>query len=136
MINDAFKKSLGYKYYKIKKAESEKAKAAEEPEDQYMSHVRSGTRKGYMCSGDYEANVPKMFKKDVVPRKTRSLTIAEETVAIEHVKSFSIDKQHTQQRRRCQLTIDKKIKNDAANTYAEWGQKLKGPAVEDPTIQS
>ncbi|GJT32136.1 hypothetical protein Tco_0922555 [Tanacetum coccineum] len=50
MINDAFKKSARYKYYKAKKVET-----------------------------DYEANVPKMFKKDVLPEKTRSLTIAEES---------------------------------------------------------
>ncbi|GJY59306.1 hypothetical protein Tco_0459198 [Tanacetum coccineum] len=93
-----------------------------------MSHVRSGRRKGYMCSGDYEDNVLKMFKKDVVPRKTRSLTIAEETVAVELAKSFSIDEQRTQQRRRSQLTID----NDVADMYAEWGQKLKGSVVKDP----
>ncbi|GKE92326.1 hypothetical protein Tco_1573421, partial [Tanacetum coccineum] len=115
MINDAFKKSAGYKYYKAKKVESEKAKAAEEPEEQNVSPVRSGKGKGYMRSGDNEANVPKMFKKDVVPRKTRSLTVAEETVAVELAKSISIAEQHT---------------------YAEWGRKLKGPVVKDPAVQS
>ncbi|GJS03915.1 hypothetical protein Tco_0320423 [Tanacetum coccineum] len=112
--NDVFKKSAGYKYYRAKKAESEKAKAAEEPEEQHESLVRSGRGKGYMCSGDQEANVPSAFKKNVVPRKTRSLTvtdnIVEEPVAVELAKSI--------------------------NTYAEWGQKFKGPVVKDPTIQS
>ncbi|GJZ27598.1 hypothetical protein Tco_0572245, partial [Tanacetum coccineum] len=49
---------------------------------------------------DQAENVP---KKDVVPRKTRSFTIAKEIV------------------------ID---------TYAEWGHKLKGPAVDDLAVQS
>ncbi|GJT69231.1 hypothetical protein Tco_1028517 [Tanacetum coccineum] len=76
MIDDAFKKSAGYKYYKAKKVESEKEKAAEKLEEQNMSPVRSGKGKGYMRSGDNEANVPKMFKKNVVPRKTRSFIVA------------------------------------------------------------
>ncbi|GKC05021.1 hypothetical protein Tco_0996631 [Tanacetum coccineum] len=75
-IDDAFKKSAGYKYYKAKKVESEKAKAAEKLEEQNMSPVRSGKGKGYMRSGDNEANVPKMFKKNVVPRKTRYFTVS------------------------------------------------------------
>ncbi|GJU40800.1 hypothetical protein Tco_1193757 [Tanacetum coccineum] len=136
MIDDAFKKLTRYKYYKAKYAESEKAKDVEEPEEQNESVVRSGRGKGYMRSGDYKANVPKMFKKDVVLRKTRSLTAAEETIAVKLVKSISIDEQRTHQRRRSQLTIDRQIDNDLADTYAEWGQKLKGPAVDDPALQS
>ncbi|GKD52872.1 hypothetical protein Tco_1286259 [Tanacetum coccineum] len=97
---------------KAKEAESKKAKADEEPEEQHVSPVQSGRGKGYMCSGDQEANVPNTFKKNVVPRKTRSLTVAdnivEEPVAVELAKSI--------------------------NTYAEWGQKLKGPVVEDPSL--
>ncbi|GJV15818.1 hypothetical protein Tco_1361141 [Tanacetum coccineum] len=46
MINDAFKQLAGYKYYKAKKAESEKAKAAEEPEEQNESLIKSGIGKG------------------------------------------------------------------------------------------
>ncbi|GJS44951.1 hypothetical protein Tco_0595072 [Tanacetum coccineum] len=125
MINDAFKKSTGYKYYKAKKAESEKVKAVEEPKEQNESQVRSGSGKGYMRSGDYEANVPKMFKKDVVPRKTRSLTDAEETVKVELVKSISTDEQCTQQRQRSQLTIDKQIDSDVAYTYADRLESLR-----------
>ncbi|GKD48961.1 hypothetical protein Tco_1277937 [Tanacetum coccineum] len=112
MVNEAFKKSAGYKYYKAKKVESEKVKAAEEPEEKNVSLVRSGKGKGYMCSSDYEANVPKVFRKDVVPRKTRSLTIAEETIVVELAKSISIDEQRTQQRRRSQLTIEAHNEND------------------------
>ncbi|GKF00684.1 hypothetical protein Tco_0027607, partial [Tanacetum coccineum] len=67
MIDDAFKKSAGYKYYRAKKAES-----------------------------DLEANVPSKFKKNVVPRKTRSLTTAnniiEEPVAVELAKSINLRK--------------------------------------------
>ncbi|GJZ59473.1 hypothetical protein Tco_0615289 [Tanacetum coccineum] len=136
MINDAFNQSAGYKYYKAKKAENKKAKAAEEPKKKNATPVRSGRGKGYMHLGDNEANVPKMFKKDVVPRKTRSLTVAEETIVVELAKSISIDEQRTQQRRRTQLTIDRQIDNDVADTYAEWGQKIKGTTIEDPAVQS
>ncbi|GJV51417.1 hypothetical protein Tco_1447158 [Tanacetum coccineum] len=93
MIDDAFKKLVGYKYYNAKKVES-----------------------------DNEANVPKMFKKDVVPRKTRSLTIAKETIEVELLwqKSIVIKmSKRTQQRQRSQLTIDRQIDNDVAYTYAE-----------------
>nr|GEX74350.1 hypothetical protein [Tanacetum cinerariifolium] len=100
MIVNTFKKLVGYKCYKSKKAESEKAKAIEELEEQNESLVISGKGKGYMRSGDYEANVPKMFKKDVVPRKTRSLTVVEEIVAVELAKSINIKEQGTQQRQR------------------------------------
>ncbi|GKF52253.1 hypothetical protein Tco_0148720, partial [Tanacetum coccineum] len=89
-----------------------------------------------MGSSDYEANVPKVFRKDVVPRKTRSLTIAEETIVVELAKSISIDEQRTQQCRRSQLTIDRQINNDVADTYAKCGPKLKGPAVKDLVVQS
>ncbi|GKG14490.1 hypothetical protein Tco_0354090 [Tanacetum coccineum] len=69
MINDAFKKPTGYKYYKAKKAKS-----------------------------DQEENVPSTFKKNVVPKKPRSLTMAdnivEEQAAVELAKSLSIDEQH------------------------------------------
>nr|GFA09741.1 hypothetical protein [Tanacetum cinerariifolium] len=41
MITDAIKQSAGYKLYKHKKEESEKGKAAEEPEEQQVSHVKS-----------------------------------------------------------------------------------------------
>ncbi|GKE29737.1 hypothetical protein Tco_1445121 [Tanacetum coccineum] len=106
MINDAFKKSARYKYYKAKKTESEKAKSAEEPEEQHVSPVKSRQGKGYMRSGDQEENFPSAFKKNVVPRKTRSLTVADNIV--------------------------EEPAADVKDTYAEWGQKRKGHVVEDP----
>ncbi|GJS51943.1 hypothetical protein Tco_0625305 [Tanacetum coccineum] len=73
MINDAFKKSVGYKL-----------------------------GKGYMRSGKQEANIPITFKKNVVPRKTRSLSVAdnivEEPVVVELTKSICIEEQRRQQR--------------------------------------
>ncbi|GKE11420.1 hypothetical protein Tco_1414971, partial [Tanacetum coccineum] len=102
MISDAIKKSVGYKYYMTKKKESAKDKIVDEPEEQHASPVKSGRGKGFMCYGDQVVNVPTSLKKDVVPRKTRPLTIVEETV------------------------ID---------MYNEWGQKLKGPIVDDPAVQ-
>ncbi|GKB14922.1 hypothetical protein Tco_0848845 [Tanacetum coccineum] len=89
MIDDAFKKTTGFTYYKAKKVESEKAKAVEEREEENVSPVRSGRGKCYMHLGEYEANVLKLFKKNVVPRKTRSLTVVEETVAADLAKSVS-----------------------------------------------
>ncbi|GKC77030.1 hypothetical protein Tco_1127804 [Tanacetum coccineum] len=62
--------------------------------------------KYYMAKKVEIANVPNKHKKDDVPSKTRSLTIAEEAV----------------------VAVD--------DMYNEWGQKLKGPAVEDLAVQS
>nr|GEW32735.1 hypothetical protein [Tanacetum cinerariifolium] len=100
MIDDAFKKSAGYKYYRAKKAESKKAKVNEEPKEQHVSQLQSGRGKGYMRLGDQEVNVPSVFKKNDVPRKTRSLTVAdnivEEPVAVKLAKSFNLEDQRHQ----------------------------------------
>ncbi|GJT54080.1 hypothetical protein Tco_0989134 [Tanacetum coccineum] len=90
MISDAIKKLAGYKYYMAKKVESKKAKIVDEPEEQHVSPVKSGRGKGFICYGDQVANVPNKLKKDVVPRKTRSLTIVEEVVVGELANSISI----------------------------------------------
>ncbi|GJX94553.1 hypothetical protein Tco_0349139 [Tanacetum coccineum] len=93
MLNDAIKQSSGYKYYKHKKDESEKGKVVEEPKEHHVSPVRSGRGKGYMCSGNQEVNVPRKPKKAIVPKKPRTLIVAdnivEETVAVELAKSES-----------------------------------------------
>ncbi|GJR42561.1 hypothetical protein Tco_1310664 [Tanacetum coccineum] len=95
MIDDAFKKTTGYKYYKAKKVESEN-----------------------------EANVPKPFKKNIVPRKTRSLTVTEETVAAKLAKFVNIKEPHTLHRQRSQLRINSQIDEDVADMYAQcWKQK-------------
>nr|GEU42621.1 hypothetical protein [Tanacetum cinerariifolium] len=116
MINDAIKKSAGYKYYKHKKNEIEKGKVVGEPEEKHVSLVRGGRDKGYMRSGNQEVNVPKAFKKNVVPKKARYLTIAdnivEESVAVELAKSM----------------LKTRMLNGVKNS--------KGPAIEDPAIQS
>nr|GEU93699.1 retrovirus-related Pol polyprotein from transposon TNT 1-94 [Tanacetum cinerariifolium] len=80
MISDEIKKKAWYTYYMEKKVESEKAKIVDEPEEQHVSPVKIRRVSGFMCFGDQVANVPNKLKKDVVPRKTRSLTIAEEAV--------------------------------------------------------
>nr|GEX87378.1 hypothetical protein [Tanacetum cinerariifolium] len=107
MIDDAFKTIAGYKYYKAKKVKSEN-----------------------------EANVLKLFKKNVAPRKIRSVTIAKESVAAELVKSISIKEPHTQQRRRSKLRTNSQMDKYVAHTYAELGQKLKGRVVDDLAVQS
>nr|GEY21813.1 hypothetical protein [Tanacetum cinerariifolium] len=67
-----FIKTLGYdKDPKAKKAKSE-SKSAKEPEEQNVSPIKSERGKWYMHSGDYEEKASKMFKKDIVPRKTNS----------------------------------------------------------------
>ncbi|GJR83160.1 hypothetical protein Tco_0153945 [Tanacetum coccineum] len=101
------------------------SKGSKEPIRQNEPPVKSRRGKGYMCSGENEANVPKLFEKNVVPRKTRSLNVTEEIVAAELAKSISIKEQCTQQLRRIQLTTNSQIDEDVADTYAEWGQKLK-----------
>ncbi|GJX66056.1 retrovirus-related pol polyprotein from transposon TNT 1-94 [Tanacetum coccineum] len=80
MISDAIKKSAGYKYYITKKKESAKDKIVDKPEEQRVYLVRSGRGKGFKCYDDQVVNVPNKFKKDVEPRKTRTLTIIEEIV--------------------------------------------------------
>ncbi|GJZ40986.1 hypothetical protein Tco_0587872 [Tanacetum coccineum] len=80
MISDAIKKKAGYKYHMAKKVESEKAKIIDKPKEQHVSLIKSRRGKGFMCYGDQVANVTNKLKKDVVLRKTRSITIAEKTV--------------------------------------------------------
>ncbi|GKB52093.1 hypothetical protein Tco_0902846 [Tanacetum coccineum] len=71
-----------------------------------INHFQSCTK------SDQELNVPNAFKKNVVPRKTRSLTIADNII-----------------------TIDLQIKKDIEGMYSEWGQKHKGHVVEDLAVQ-
>ncbi|GJU99776.1 hypothetical protein Tco_1329047 [Tanacetum coccineum] len=131
MIIDAIKLSAGYKFYKQKKSESEIGRGAENLEEHHVCPIKSGRGKGYMRLGDQEVNVPKEFKKNVIPRKQRSITfadnlISQEDVAVELAKSISIEEQRLQQRDiTTQLTNDRKIEKDVEDTYAEWGQKLK-----------
>ncbi|GKF94021.1 hypothetical protein Tco_0283721 [Tanacetum coccineum] len=108
MISDAIKKLEGYKFYMAKKVESENAKTVDELEEQHVSAVKSGRGKGFICYDDQVANVPTSLKIDVVPRKTRSQTLAQEIVAGKLANSISIQESRSQQR----------------------------PAVDDPVLQS
>ncbi|GKA10847.1 retrovirus-related pol polyprotein from transposon TNT 1-94, partial [Tanacetum coccineum] len=74
----------GYNFYIAEKKESAKDKIVDKPEDQRMSSVESGRGKRFMCYGDQVVNVPNKLKKDVVPRKKITLTIAKETVVDTH----------------------------------------------------
>ncbi|GKC49828.1 hypothetical protein Tco_1072573 [Tanacetum coccineum] len=94
MISDAIKK-LGYKFYMAKKVASENAKIVDKLEEQHASPVKSGKGKGFMCYGDQVVNAPNKLKKDVLLRKTRSFTIAEETVVGELAHSIDIDSDAT-----------------------------------------
>ncbi|GJS03805.1 hypothetical protein Tco_0320313 [Tanacetum coccineum] len=95
MISDVIKKKVGHKYYMAKKVESEKAKIVDELEEQHISPIKSGRGKGFICYGDQVVNVPNKLKKDHVPRKTRSLTIAEEAVVVSRLESLRQKKQPT-----------------------------------------
>ncbi|GJV69934.1 hypothetical protein Tco_1485443, partial [Tanacetum coccineum] len=75
--------------------------------------------KGFMCYGDQVANDPNKLKKDVVPKKTRSITIAEEAIVGELAKSVSIQEPRSQRRRRSQLTIDSQTDEAVADMYNE-----------------
>ncbi|GJR17256.1 hypothetical protein Tco_0965783 [Tanacetum coccineum] len=90
MIGDAIKKKARYKYYMAKKVKSEKAKIVDELEEQHVSLIKSGRGKGFMCYGDQVANVPNKLKKDVMPNKTRSLTITKESVVDKMTKLLQI----------------------------------------------
>ncbi|GKA62771.1 hypothetical protein Tco_0762290 [Tanacetum coccineum] len=118
---------------KDSKSGKEMLKTVDELEEQHVSPVKSGRGKGFICYGDQAVN---FLKKDVVPRKTRSLTIAKEIVIGELANSISIQGPHTRQRQRSQLTIHSQIDDAIGDTYVEWGQELKGHIVEDPTVQS
>ncbi|GKF46549.1 hypothetical protein Tco_0136351, partial [Tanacetum coccineum] len=126
MMSYAIKMSAGYNYYMTKKKKSAKDKIIDELEEQYVSPIKSGKGKGFMCYGDQVVNVPNKLKKDDVPRKSRSLTIVEETVVGELANSISIPEPRTQLRRRSQLTIDRQTDKAIADMYNKWGQKLKG----------
>nr|GEZ03401.1 hypothetical protein [Tanacetum cinerariifolium] len=65
-----------------KKVESEKTRIVDEPEEQHVSLMKTRRGKCFMCYGDQVENVSKL-KKDYMPRKTRSLTIAKGTVVVE-----------------------------------------------------
>ncbi|GJW81655.1 hypothetical protein Tco_0145630 [Tanacetum coccineum] len=136
IISDAIKKLTRYKFYMANKVESENAKVVDEPEEQHVSLVKSGRGKGFMCYGNQVANVPTSLKKVVFPRKTRSQTIVEETFVGGLVNSVSIQELHNQQCQRSQLTIDRQTKKVVADMYNVWGEKLKGPAVDDLAVQS
>ncbi|GKD02372.1 hypothetical protein Tco_1177346, partial [Tanacetum coccineum] len=136
MISDAIKKKSGYQYYMAKKVESEKPKIIDKPKEQHVSPIKCRRVKGFKCYGNQVENVPNKLKKDVVPRKIRSLTIAKEAVVGELANSISIKEPLSQRRPRSQLTIDSQTDKAVADMYNEWGQKLKGPAVEDPAVYS
>ncbi|GJY66795.1 hypothetical protein Tco_0469033 [Tanacetum coccineum] len=119
MINDAIKESAGYKYYKIKKNENGKDNAEEEPEEKHVTLVRRGKGKWYMCIGNQEVNVSRKPKKVVVPRKQRTITVADNIVEQETLK------------------IEKQVEKDVDEGYAvERGLKLKGVSTEDLAVQS
>ncbi|GJW53726.1 hypothetical protein Tco_0097811 [Tanacetum coccineum] len=141
-INDAIKQSAGYKYYQIKKDESEQGNVKEEPEEKHVSPVRRGKGKGHMCISNREVNVSNKPKKAFVPRKPRTITVAEniveqEVVAVKLAKSVSIEEQRLQQCQiMTQLTIEKQVEKDIKEGAAERGLKLKGATPEDPAVQS
>ncbi|GKA15986.1 hypothetical protein Tco_0695733 [Tanacetum coccineum] len=95
MISDSIKKLAGYKFYMAKKVESENAKIVDKLEEKHASLVKSGKGKGFMCYGDQVVNAPNKLKKDVLPRKTRSFTIVEETVVGELAHSIDTDSDAT-----------------------------------------
>nr|GEV30379.1 hypothetical protein [Tanacetum cinerariifolium] len=119
MISDAIKKLAGYKFYMAKKVKSENAKTVDEPKEQHVSPVKSKRGKIFRCYGDQVVNVPNKPKKDVLPRRTRSLSIAKETVIGEHANSFGIRETNTQRHRRSQLRIDSQIDDDSSDTNSD-----------------
>nr|GEU80910.1 hypothetical protein [Tanacetum cinerariifolium] len=105
VISDAIKKKAWYKYCIAKKVESEKAKIVDKLEEQHVSLIKSGRGKGFILHGDQVANVPNKLMKDVVLRKTRSLTIAEKTVVGELAKFISIQESCSQRHTASDATL-------------------------------
>ncbi|GJW42246.1 hypothetical protein Tco_0071045 [Tanacetum coccineum] len=102
MINDAIKKSAGYEVYQSTKKKSEEDNAQEELEEQNVSTVSRGWGKGYMCLGTQEVNVSNKPKRDVVPRRKRTITYANNLLETEDevvllAKSVSTEEQRHQQ---------------------------------------
>ncbi|GJV35831.1 hypothetical protein Tco_1408308 [Tanacetum coccineum] len=99
MINDAIKQSARYKYYKLKKDESEK--------------------------GNQEVNVPSKPKKKVVPKKLRTLTVADnivdqEIVAVEippYQKMISIVQPRTSHKKEKNKHTDKDDDEDNTKDF-------------------
>ncbi|GJY09074.1 hypothetical protein Tco_0377259 [Tanacetum coccineum] len=98
-----------------------------------------------MCSktGNLEVNVSSKPKNDVVPRRKRTITIADNIIETEDeavmlVKSVSIDEQRLkQQELMTQLMIDKEVNKDVDKAFnAEKGKKFKGVATVDLAVQS
>ncbi|GJV76810.1 hypothetical protein Tco_1508394 [Tanacetum coccineum] len=132
MINDTIKQSVGYKVYQSKKKQSEEEDAQEELEKQNVSTVKKGRGKGYMCLGNKEVNVSSKPKKDVVPRRKRTITYADnlletEDEAVLLAKSVSTEEQrHQQQGIMTQLVIEKEVNIEFEEGFAaEKGKKLK-----------
>ncbi|GJT83053.1 hypothetical protein Tco_1057395, partial [Tanacetum coccineum] len=107
--------TTGYTYYMARKVESKKAKIVDKPEEQHVSLIKSERRKGFMCYGDQVANVPNKLKKDVVLRKTRSLTIAKELVISKLANSVNIQEMRSQQYTDSDATIYSSSPEGSAN---------------------
>nr|GEZ20893.1 hypothetical protein [Tanacetum cinerariifolium] len=125
----------------MKKDESGKGIAKEEPKEQHVSPFRSGRGKGYLCIGNQEANVSSKPKKAVVLSKPRIITEADNLIeqeAVELAKSVSIEEQKLQQRKiMTHLIIEKQVEKDIEEGYvAKRGLKMKGVPTEDPVVQS
>nr|GEW03170.1 hypothetical protein [Tanacetum cinerariifolium] len=118
IISDATKKKVWYKYYMAKKVESEKDKIVDKPKEQHISLIKSGRGK-VLCYGDQIENVPNKLKKDVMPWKTRSLTIVEEAVIGKLVNSISIQEPCSKRCQRSQLTINSQTDKAVADVYNE-----------------
>ncbi|GJY36887.1 hypothetical protein Tco_0422265 [Tanacetum coccineum] len=139
MINDAIKQSVGYRVYKSKKDQSEKDTDQVTLEEQNVSTIRRGRGKGYICSsyGNLEVNVSSK-PKNVVPRRKRTITFADNLIGSEDeavllAKLVSTDEQRIQQREiMTQLVLKKEVNKEVVEAYvAEKGKKLKGVATED-----
>ncbi|GJZ39217.1 hypothetical protein Tco_0585780, partial [Tanacetum coccineum] len=79
MINDTIKQSVGYRVYKSKKEQSEKDIDQVNLEEKNVSTIGRGRGKRYMCSSssNLEVNVSSKPKNDVVPRRKRTITFAD-----------------------------------------------------------
>ncbi|GJR96716.1 hypothetical protein Tco_0268890 [Tanacetum coccineum] len=136
MIDDAFKKSTGYKYYRAKKAKSKKAKADEELKEQHVSPVKMA----YWCSNlwvgyrpwDPNLNIYRLygvFDNYVIAAELSNNSLANALVILDSLPARS------QRRSVCRIFPVETRVRDVEDTYVEWGQKCKDLVVEDPNAQ-
>ncbi|GJT51327.1 hypothetical protein Tco_0977484 [Tanacetum coccineum] len=95
MLNDAIKMLAGYKYYTAKKAESEKAKIVDEPEEQHVSQVIIAVELAKSISIDKQQNQRQVIRSQLTIERQLEIAV-EDTYAEWGQKGKATDSEATQ----------------------------------------